>query len=80
MAYKSHIQTYPERIERAADILVSALCSRVIDFYKSENRTINQTVNIQPSVTAKLKNTTARGNRSPKRGLPKIFFTSKAHS
>lgn len=55
MAYKSHIQTYPERIERAADILVSALCSRVIDLYKSENRTINQSVNIQPSVTAKLK-------------------------
>ena len=54
MAYKSHIQTYPERIERAADILVSALCSRVIDFYKSENRTINQTVNIQPSVTASI--------------------------
>jgi len=61
MSYQSHKQTYPERIERAADILVSALCSRVIDLYKSETRTINQSVNIPPSVTAKLKKHRRKG-------------------
>lgn len=61
MAYKSHIQTYPERIDRAADILASALCSRVIDLYKRASSVTNQSVNIPPPVTAKLKNHRSKG-------------------